>query len=364
MKKILSKSLFLFVVLPFLIFVLYQIFIAPARYESSSRVIVKEPDGISTMDPSMALLSGLGVSTANTDIQVVKLFIESMDMLEYLDSKLNLFEHFSSEEFSVLGKPYQINNKDDLYNIFLRHTKVEIDEPSGAILITFQAYTSEFSQQVNNEIVRHSETFINSIGQQLARSQLDFINEEHALIEKRLNQSKLDLLEFQYKYNLLDPEAEGVAIQSIAYELEANVAKATVELKSLSSIMSENSPVVLSKKNELDALKQQLDIERNRLSKVGENGSNILSSILSEYSDLKIKLEMNLKSYISSQISLEKSRVEAYRQIKHLVVIQSPTLPMNNKYPEVGYNSLLSLIILTMIYSVSRIVMSTIKELS
>lgn len=364
MKKIIYKSLFIYVVIPWLLFSVYQLFISAPRYESQSKIIVKQPDGISTMDPSMALLSGLGANNTNSDIQLVKLFIESVDMVEYLDKKLQLSEHFDTEDLSYLSKLYSINNKDDLNEVYSRFINVEIEELSGAVIIKAQAYDAEYSRQLNAEIVKHSEDFINSIGHQLAKSQLKFINKEHELTESKLRKSKSDLLNFQHKYNLLDPEAEGMAIQGIAYSLESSLTKGTVELKTLQSIMSERSPMVIAKQTELKALKEQLKVERRRLSQGPKDERIKLSTILSEYSGLKINLELSLKAYMSSQISLEKSRVEAYRQLKHLIIVQTPTMPINNKYPEVTYNMLLALIILMMTFSIVRIITSTIKELS
>jgi capsular polysaccharide transport system permease protein len=364
LKKILCKSLVLYVFIPWLLFAIYQLFISAPRFESASKIIIKQPDGLSTMAPSMALLSGLGVNTTHTDIQLVKMFIESVDMVNYLEAQLNLSEHFNSKELSYLSKLYSIDNKDDLYGIYLKFINVNVDGPSGVITIKVQAYDAAYSRKLNAEIVKHSEDFINSIGHQLAKSQLTFINKEHQLTEEKLLKSKSDLLVFQRKYDLLDPEAEGVAIQTIAYELESSLSKSTVELKALQSVMSEGSLLVIAKKNELTVLKQQIDIERNRLSQNTRDNGNIISTILSEYSDLKINLELSLKAYMSSQISLEKSRIEAYRQLKHLVIIQTPTEPINNKYPESSYNIVLAFILLLMAFAITRIIFSTIKELS
>lgn len=363
-KKLLSKPIFIYVVLPWVIFSIYQLYISAPRFESQSKIIVKQPDAISTMDPSMALLTGLGVNTGNTDIQLVKLFIESVDMVNYLDEKLQLSEHYDSTELSFLSKLYSIDNKDDLYVIYSRYISVEADELSGAIIIQVQAYDSAYSQQLNREIVTYSEKFINSIGHQLAKKQISFISKEHLLTEAKLRKAKSELLSFQRKYDLLDPEAEGMAFQSIAYGLETNLAAETVELKALQSVMSDLSPLVSAKKSELKALREQINIERKRLSQDQHNESNVLSKILSEYSDLKINLELSLKAYVSSQISLEKSRIEAYRQLKHLVIVESPTQPINNKYPETFYNIFLALGVLTMLFIITRIIISTIKELS
>jgi capsular polysaccharide transport system permease protein len=363
-KKLLSQSLVAYVLFPWLFFSIYQLYISAPRFESQSKVIVKQPDAISTMDPSMALLTGLGVNTGNTDIQLVKLFIESVDMVEHLNETLQLLDHYDSSELSFLSKLYSIDNQDDLYVIYSQYISVETDELSGAIIIQVQAYDSVYAQRLNREIIAYSEKFINSIGHQLAKAQITFIDNEHQRTEEKLHKAKSELLSFQRKYGLLDPEAEGMAFQAIAYGLETSLAAEAVELKALQSVMSDSSLLVSAKKAEIKALKEQINIERKRLSQDQFSESNVLSRILSEYSDLKINLELSLKAYVSSQISLEKSRVEAYRQLKHLVIIESPTKPVSNKYPETAYNIFLALSVLMMMYLIIRIIISTIKELS
>ena len=57
-----------------MLFVLYQVGFLEERYVSTSQIIVKQPDSASTMDPSMALLSGLGVKPTNEDIQLVQFY--------------------------------------------------------------------------------------------------------------------------------------------------------------------------------------------------------------------------------------------------------------------------------------------------
>ncbi|MEP3349823.1 MAG: hypothetical protein ABJN96_07705 [Marinomonas sp.] len=59
-SEFIKKPFFLFVILPSLLFSAYQLFWAAERYESQAKVIVQQPDGASTMDASLAFLSGLG----------------------------------------------------------------------------------------------------------------------------------------------------------------------------------------------------------------------------------------------------------------------------------------------------------------
>jgi capsular polysaccharide transport system permease protein len=167
----------------------------------------------------------------------------------------------------------------------------------------------------------------------------------------------------------LDPEAEGMALQQISYELEGQITAKKTELIALTTSMTEAAPLVLQARAELDSLTQQLSSERNRLTENGNNTSGDkvnsmgVGQILAKYSDYKIDLELAVQGYTSSLISLEKSRIEAYRQLKYLVVVELPTLPEDAGYPKVFYNLALFLTLALMLFGIGKIIIATVEEL-
>jgi len=88
-----------------------------------------------------------------------------------------------------------------------------------------------------------------------------------------------------------------------------------------------------------------------------------VSELLAKFTDYKVKMELALQAYTSSQISLEKSRIEAYRQIKYLVIVENATLSESNKYPQILYNLALFFVVNVSIFAIGRIIFSVIKEL-
>jgi capsular polysaccharide transport system permease protein len=358
------------VLIPFILFTFYQVILASPRYESQARLIVKEPNAMATLDPAMAIMSGFGVSSGNTDTELVKAFIYSTDMLSYIDQELSISEHFSSTEYDFFSRLSAQASNEDKLGYFQDRVLVEVDDKSQIVSVFVQAFTPEFSHLVSQIIVARAEWFINEIGHTLAKEQLKFVQQEHALVEKRLKSVKTELLSFQSRHDLLDPQAEGMALQQIAYQLEGQIAVKRTELRTLRSSMSETAPQVLNVAAQLQSMTQQLENERGRLTDQSANEDMLpeevnlnVSQILAKFSDYKINLELALKAYTSSQVSLEKSRIEAYRQLKYLVIVESPTQPQEAKYPEVFYNISLFLVITLMIFGIGRIVIATVKEL-
>jgi capsular polysaccharide transport system permease protein len=352
-----------FVLIPTILFICYQCFLATERYESQAQVIVQQPDGMATMDASMAILSGLGVSNqGSSDTELVKAYILSNDMLNYLDKTLELKKHYSQHSIDIFSRLDINDSQEDFLTYYQSHIEVYIDSNSNILHVYSQGFNSDFTQKLTQAIVNRAEWYINSISHQLAQAQLAFIQGENKNIEINLENAQRKLLLFQQQYNLLDPTAEGIAMQQITYGLEGIISTKEAELKGLQSIMSETAPQIVMANNELTALKEQLQKERAKLS--ADNDRNIpVSEILASYTDLKIKMELALQAYTSSQISLEKSRIEAYRQIKYLVVVESATLPHDAKYPEVFYNIGLFFIIAVMLFAISRIIILTVREL-
>jgi len=376
-----NKPWIVFLVLPLLVFSFYQTIWASSRFESRAQLTVQQPDGMATMDSSMALLTGLGVDApTSTDTELVKAYIFSQDMLSYLQKELNLKEHYMSSSADFFSRLHSWSSREDFLNFYESHIMVEIDDKSAVITVNTQGFSPEFSQKLNSTIVNRSEWYINSIGHQLAEEQIRFIANENQLIKQKLQRAKSNLLTFQTENNLLDPDAEGLALQQITYGLESQIAIKAAELRALRTVMTEQAPQVMVFKAEVDALKEQLENERSRLSKQSKqsnthsnnntqtittvSGNTSVSEVLSKYTDYKIALELALQAYTSSQISIEKARVEAYRQLKYLMVVETSTLPEDSQYPASTYNIILFATILLMLFGIIKIIIATIKELN
>jgi capsular polysaccharide transport system permease protein len=287
-----------------------------------------------------------------------------MDMLGYLQQTLDIRTHFTSSETDMFSRLDDDASNESLLAYFIERVGVDIDDLSTVIQINAQGFTPQFAQDIALKIVVRAEWFINKIGNDLAQAQLEFVKKEHAVVEKRLLLAKNNILEFQRKYNLLDPEAEGLAFQQIAYTLEAEIASKKAQLRTLLSGMSESAPAVVQLNEQLKSIQRQLEIERERLTNNSPGSDNVgVGELLAKYSNYKIDVEFALQAYASSQISLEKSRIEAYRQIKYLVSVESPILPEDAKYPEKLYNLMLILVVLLLLFGIGRIIAATVNEL-
>ncbi|HAW77622.1 MAG TPA: capsule biosynthesis protein, partial [Alteromonas australica] len=104
LNALLKKHKTLLLVLPWLSYAFYLIIWAAPQYESHSQLIVKSSDGGSSFDPSSLLATaGMGSTGVTNDSQLVEAYIQSADMIEYLDETIGLRGHYMSDEADMFS---------------------------------------------------------------------------------------------------------------------------------------------------------------------------------------------------------------------------------------------------------------------
>ena len=369
-RSLLMNPYFLTVVLPVLLMWFYLGFWASERYESRAQLTVQSSEQSAAIDPSMMAMAALGSSGSNVqDAELVKAYVLSRDMLTQLQEELNLREIYSNSSIDMFSDMDKDASIEDFHAFYLAHVDVYVDVASGIITISAQAFDPPSARAITNTIVRFAEDYINSISRELGTAKLSFMREESERTLTQLRAAQERLIKFQNEYSLLDPEAEGLALQQITYSIESQITNKESELATLRAAMTANAPPVILVQSQVDALRDQLAAERARLvsttSEESQSSANSMSvsEVIAKYADYKLDLELALQAYTLSQVSVESAQVETYRQAKYLVTLESPTEPQDNQYPLIIYNLSLMLVLLLLLNAIVRIVMATVREL-
>lgn len=140
-----ASRFILFVVvflIPFLAITVYTIRFATDRFDSVSSIIVTEERGAaSTLDLSaLGLPSPIGVR----DPLVIAEFIRSVDMLQYLDKKLDLRAHYSAPGIDWWNRLPAGYSLEDFHGYVLDFLKVTLDTDSQMIKIQVQTFNREY----------------------------------------------------------------------------------------------------------------------------------------------------------------------------------------------------------------------------
>jgi capsular polysaccharide transport system permease protein len=113
-------------------------------------------------------------------------------------------------------------------------------------------------------------------------------------------------------------------------------------------------------RNQVDALRKQLDAERQRPT-VGSNNVR-LNEQAAKFQDLLLQAGFAEDTYKLALSAVESARIDATRKQKSLVVIEPPGTPELAIYPRRVYNLVTLFVVCCLIYGVARLVVATVRD--
>ncbi|GHF18405.1 capsule polysaccharide transporter [Kordiimonas sediminis] len=347
-----------YVVFTVLLAALYYGVYASDRYATVTQIYVKQVRGGAM--PVSALTSLMGASSERQDALLVQQYILSKDMLAHLDAKIGLKQHFSAKDWDIVSRLDDDATDEDFLEYFHSRLKLTLDPESSILTVEGQAFTPEYSKMLIEEIVSESETFINRISQQIAEQETEFVTRELTRSKDALHAAQQDILKFQNTYSLLDPEQTSAAVQTVVNELDAELVRLRAEEKTLLSYMNPEASDVVVVRDRIDAVERQLSEERKRMTDVMDDQA--LSDLNAMYREKELSLQFATDLYQTTLAGYEQARVESFRKIKHLVVVEKPVTADEALYPRKLYNLATLLVILSLIYGIMVMTIATIRE--
>lgn len=348
----------LIALLPLLLIACYLFMFAKDRYISDSTVIVKQVSEVD-VGTSGGLGALLGVNnTSAEDAQFLKAYIQSRDLVELLDKKLDLRKNFSGtgDPIFYLGEDSSI---EELVEYYKSRVRVHLDEKTMMLNIETQGFTPEFALALNKEILQQSERFINLLSQRVAKEQLQFSEQQLAEANQQLTDARDALLQYQNTNEMFDPQAQAQAIATIINGLESNLAQLKTEERTLLSYLNPETAQVVALRSQISSLQTQIENEKSKLTSAK---SSKLNRSAAEFEALKADVVFKTDLYKLALGSLEKSRLEAVRKMKNVVVITSPQRAFDAMYPRRGYILLSAWLILTTIFGIGYLIYTVIRE--
>ncbi|EHV0151726.1 sugar transporter [Escherichia coli] len=356
-KKSLKLGSFQWVVACFTIAVIYFGFIASDRYVSRAELVVKQADQIKMLPDALSML-GLGGSN-HEDILLIQDYLKSADLLDKLDKQLGIKAHYQSHKIDYFSRLPNEVSREEFLKYYREHITLRLDELSGVLTIEFQGFDPEYGQKVVGLMLKESEVFINKLGHQVALEQLAFVEKEVDRAYQRVQTEKAKVLEFQNNHHLISPESTSTARLGVVSQIEGELARQQAQLKQLQSYMKETAPAVISVKARVDALTEQLAQEQGRLTGTDKDAMN---EVTARYLDVQTQATLAADLYKTGLISLEQARVEAYRKLKHLLIVSQPTLAEDAEYPRRLYNLATIAVLLCLFYGLIVMGLATLRE--
>ncbi|QGU13698.1 sugar transporter [Leclercia sp. 119287] len=356
-KQSLKLGSFMWVLACFIIAVLYFGVIASDRYVSRAQIVIKQADQIKMLPDTLSML-GLGGSN-HEDVLLIQDYLNSPDLIAKLDKEFGLKAHYQSRKVDYFSRLSENVSQEEFIKYYRDHLTLRLDEFSGVLTIELQAFNPAYGQHVVSLMLKESESFINKLGHQVALEQLAFVEKEVDRAYQRVQDEKAKVIDFQNKNNLISPELTSTARLGVVSQIEGELASQQAQLKQLQSYMKDTAPAVISVKAKAEALTEQLAQEKARLTGTNQNAMN---EVTARYMDVQTQATLAVDLYKSGLISLEQARVEAYRKLKHLLVVSQPTLAEDAEYPRRLYNLATIGVLLCLIYGLVVMILATLRE--
>src|SRR5205823_3599091 len=141
--------------------------------------------------------------------------------------------------------------------------------------------------------------------------------------------------------------------------LQSLLDKDASQFDSLGQTLTANAPRLQQMKSNIDSLKSQISIEKDRLSGTSTASVSQLNAL---YSDLHLGLELATTIYTSNLSQLEQARIEAARRVKFLVTVDAPSIADRAQYPERLFNVIVGTLLLLAAYFIIDIMVRIMRE--
>ena len=170
------------VLVPLFVAAFYFVVIASPRYVSNATFMIERNDGTASIAEGFNLF-GISAGGGN-DLKILENFIRSPDMLDSLQENLNLREHYT-DSADWLSNLDSDASYDEFLEFYRSHTAVRLNESSGLLELSVQAFNPEMAENIASEILRQSESFVNKISHDLAIEQQAFVKKEVDLLREQ-----------------------------------------------------------------------------------------------------------------------------------------------------------------------------------
>jgi len=351
---------FWFVFLLCMLGAVYWGIIASDRYISESHIVIQQTQMPATQTMDLSSILGGTPAPNRADQMLLRDYLLSIDMLEKLDKKLSLREHYSDRRRDPISRMWDKDLSTEwFYWYYLLRATVEFDEYAGVLVIRAQAFTPEQAHAITSLLVEEGERYMNDMAHRLAQQQVAFIEKQVEQVYERVMRARMAVVAYQNERNLVSPEGTAEYFSGIVNTLEGQLASLDTQRNAALGYLNPESPTVTDFDLQIAAVKKQISKEQARLT---SSNRRTLNRSVKEFQRLKLNAEFAQEVYKTALASLEQARVDAGRTIKMVSVIQSPTHPQYPLEPRRIYNTVVFVLVTLVIFGIASLMRAIVRD--
>ncbi len=332
---LLLLSFLLMVVLPTAVWAWYLWARASDQYVSTVGFSVRRED----TPPAIDLLGGfapLAGGSGASDTDILYEYIRSQDMVETIDSQLDLRARFSRDwpkDFIFALNPE--DHIEDMTDYWQSQVKVLYDTSSSLITLRVSAFTPEDAQEIAAAVFQQSSDKINELSAvarddatRLAKAELDQSRQE-------LTTTRQAMTAFRMKSQIVDPTADLAGQMGVLSGLQGQLAEALIAHDLLTENTRPNDNRITQSQQKIDALRRLIDAERGKFGAEGQGpDGESYAQLMAEYEKLAVDREFAEGAYRGARIAYEAALAEAQRKSRYLAAHIEPKVAQSSTEPD------------------------------
>ena len=328
-------SFVFFVMLPAITVGYYMYYVAVDQYVSRVGFVVRAEESQSALD----VLSGLtGVSRASSsDTDILYKFIQSQEMLQRVNQRIDLREVFSRPENDPLFALKDEASIEDLLGHWQRKVRVYYDGSTGLIEVHVNAFRPDDAHLLAETVYSEAERMINALSDVARADATQYAAEERDKAIERLIAARQALTSFRLRTQIVDPSADVAGQMGLLNTLQAQLAEVLIEQDLVAQTVGESDPRVSQLQRRIEVIEHRIAAERGKLVGGGGAEGQALSGyaeLFGEYERLKVDQEFAETAYFSALSAYDAALSEAQRTNRYLAAYLRPTLAETSTAPD------------------------------
>ncbi len=329
-RGLLRHPFFWWVIVPTLMVAGYLYGVAADQYVSEARFVVRGRAEVTTGGGLGSVLAQTGLGNQSSDTQTVREFMVSHDAARRLNERMPLIDIFRRPEADPWARAWH-TEPERLARYLNGMISVSHETNVGIMTLRVRSFRPEDSRAIANEMLRLGEDLVNRLSERSREDALNVARNEVVIAERRVLAARAALAEFREREQSLDATGQLRAAADRQEQIEAVLTAARTEFRERSRFMRPDNPALVTIRNRVAALEEQLASERSRQTIGGGGG---VTQRLAAYEPLMLEREFADRQLASATLSLENARVEAQRQQLYLARVVEPNLAVYALYPK------------------------------
>ena len=308
----------------------YCFVIGRDRYTSVSEFVIQQAAPL--QGGSTSVLAGAAaapqVMTSLVDGQYLQVYLESSDIKNRLFPDAQNLEKDYQPKLPDIWTGLSPNSSAPQQLDFYRKQLSVAPQPlSGSVILTTSGFNPKQAFDLNTALLKQARRFVNEVNQSISADQNLFARKEVKLAETNLRKATQNLELFRKENGNLSVQTEQATTSTFISGLESQLVELKVEAAALRRQYKDpNAPEVSFIADQVNELENQIREERERA--VSKDGRDLNTLVLQE-AELISDVTFATQTLQAARLAADNSRRESQRQLKFVVVLSQPQMPVS-----------------------------------